>query len=54
MYFSWNYPFSEGQVLLIIKFANARINIYETDYNVYDRVKYVNIFQIALKVFLVS
>ena len=54
MYFSWNYHFSEGWVLLITKFANARINIYETDFNVYDRVKYVNIFQCALKVFLVS
>ena len=47
--------FSEGKVLLIIKFANAWINICETDCNnVYDRVKYVNIFQCALKVFLVS
>ena len=62
MYFSWKWyaciflelSFSEGLVLLIIKFANARINIYETDCNVYDRVKYINIFQCALKVLLTS
>ena len=52
MYFFQELLFSEGLVLLIIKFANARINIYETDCNVYDRVKYVNIFQFALKVFV--
>ena len=39
MYFSWNYHFLKGWYYLIIKFANARINIYETDCNVYDRVK---------------
>ena len=52
MYFSWNYPFLKGRYY--IKFANAQIHIYETDCNVYDRVKYVNIFQFELKVFLVS
>ena len=52
--FFLEFSFSEGLVLLIIKFANARINIYETDSNIYDRIKYVNIFQCALKVFLVS